>query len=90
MRADIAHEKLVSNRKTYYVLLAIFLGSLGIHDFYAGKKLMGGIKLAISIISGGSLVWISFVWGIADVFIACRKKGFFDTEWRKAKIETKQ
>ncbi|WP_251519259.1 MULTISPECIES: TM2 domain-containing protein [Staphylococcus] len=32
--------------KVIYIVLALFLGSFGIHKFYAGKKLSGFLHLA--------------------------------------------
>lgn len=31
---------------TVYLLLAVFLGGIGVHDFYVGKPVTGVIKLA--------------------------------------------
>ncbi len=39
-------------------LLAIFLGSLGIHYFYLGKNTAGIVFLLVSLLSCGVLAWI--------------------------------
>jgi TM2 domain-containing membrane protein YozV len=58
-----------------YILLAIFLGYLGIHNFYAGRTGHGAAQLAITLFScllmcvvvGFITVWISVVWSIIDI-----------------------
>ena len=82
-RRAYEHLKLLEERKNKYILCAVFLGFLGVHDFYAGKKIFGFIKLAITLFSEGSLVWVSFIWAVIDIFIACNKESFFDADWKK-------
>jgi TM2 domain-containing membrane protein YozV len=50
-----------------YILLGIFLGSWGIHNFYAGYTNKAIIQLLISVISCGILTWVSFIWAIVDI-----------------------
>lgn len=50
-----------------YILLAIFLGSLGVHNFYAGYTKKGVIQLLITVISFGFLSLISWIWAIVDI-----------------------
>ncbi len=52
--------------KTTAVLLAWFLGTLGIHNFYLGNTTKGIIQLAISVVSCGTLAVVSAYWGIAE------------------------
>ena len=60
-----------SDRKSrlIYILLALFLGSLGIHNFYAGYSGKGTIQLLLSLF----LFWliipiiIVFIWVIVDI-----------------------
>lgn len=47
-------------------LLGIFLGGLGIHNFYLGRKWRGLAQLLISILSLGFLAVISAVWGLIE------------------------
>jgi TM2 domain-containing membrane protein YozV/type II secretory pathway pseudopilin PulG len=47
-------------------LLALFLGSLGIHDFYCGKTSRGVIKLILSLTCIFSIV--SCIWTIIDLY----------------------
>ncbi len=50
-----------------YILLAVFLGSFGIHNFYAGYKSKAIAQLLISILSLGILSPISWIWAIVEV-----------------------
>ena len=52
---------------TAYILLGIFLGSLGIHDFYAGYTTNGIIKLLITFLTCSFGGVISAIWAIVDV-----------------------
>lgn len=52
-----------------YVLLAIFLGELGIHNFYAGYIGRGVVQLLITILSFGLLFWISWIWAIVELCV---------------------
>jgi len=67
-------EKPPKNR-TVYILLAIFLGSLGIHNFYAGRNLWGILQLLITITSFLTL-FISliplYVWILIEIIIVTR------------------
>jgi len=52
--------------RTVYIVLAILLGSYGIHNFYAGDKKAGLIKLLVTILTcfiGGIPM---FIWAIID------------------------
>lgn len=53
--------------KTAYVLLGVFLGGIGIHNFYAGYIVRAVIQLLISILSGFALSWISWIWALIEV-----------------------
>lgn len=50
-----------------YVVLGILLGTLGIHNFYAGYVGKGIAQLLISILSAGFLSPISWIWAIIEV-----------------------
>mgnify|MGYP003315709033 CR=1 FL=1 len=54
--------------KVAFIVLAIFLGELGIHDFYAGYTTKGVIKLVITLISLGFLSWVSWIWALIEAF----------------------
>lgn len=47
-------------------LFGIFLGGLGIHNFYLGFKGKAIAQLLISILSFGLLAWISAIWGLIE------------------------
>ena len=47
-------------------LLGIFLGSLGIHNFYLGFTGKAIAQLLISILSCGFLSFISAIWGLIE------------------------
>ena len=50
-----------------YILLGIFLGEFGIHNFYAGYIGRGVVKLLITILSFGLLFWISWIWALVEI-----------------------
>ena len=59
-----------------FILLGIFLGTLGIHDFYIGMKKEGFIKLGIWAASfvlsfiiplAGMLALVAWVWAIYEI-----------------------
>lgn len=55
-----------AKNKMVYLLLAIFLGSLGIHNFYAGYNGKGVAQLLITLISFGFLGWIVWIWAVIE------------------------
>lgn len=55
--------------KSVFVLLGIFLGEFGIHNFYLGYFGRGITKLLITVLSLGWFCWISWIWGIVEVCI---------------------
>lgn len=50
-----------------YVILGLFLGSLGIHNFYAGRFGRGAGQLVCTITVIGIVV--SLIWAISDLFL---------------------
>ena len=56
-----------SKSKVAFVLLGVFLGSLGIHNFYIGRTKQGVIQLLISVLSVGMLSFASWIWAIVDI-----------------------
>lgn len=51
---------------TVHLILAIFLGCFGVHNFYAGYTLRGIAKLLITLLSFGFLSIVSLVWAIIE------------------------
>ena len=47
-------------------LLGIFLGSLGIHNFYLGFNGKAIAQLLISVLSCGMLSFVSAIWGLIE------------------------
>lgn len=63
-----------SNAKSKVVagLLGIFLGSLGVHNFYLGRKERAMAQLLISVLSCFTLSIVSQIWGFTEgVLILC-------------------
>lgn len=58
---------MVQKSRLAYILLGIFLGSLGIHNFYAGYTTRGVIQLLITVVSCGTLSVVSWIWAIIDI-----------------------
>lgn len=59
----------VPKQKLVAALLGILLGSLGIHRFYLGYNLIGGIQLVLGLLgmlTCGVTTIISAIWGIID------------------------
>ena len=56
-----------SKSKVAFVLLGVFFGSLGIHNFYIGRTKQGVIQLLISVLSVGMLSFASWIWAIVDI-----------------------
>lgn len=48
--------------RTTYILLAIFLGALGIHNFYAGKIGSGLSQILITLLLGWMIIPLVAVW----------------------------
>lgn len=48
-------------------MLGIFLGGLGIHNFYAGYIWRGVLQLLISVATLGYAAVISWIWAIVEV-----------------------
>lgn len=53
--------------KWAFILLGIFLGEFGIHNFYLGYVGRGVAKLLITILSFGWLFWVSWIWGVVEI-----------------------
>jgi TM2 domain-containing membrane protein YozV len=49
-----------------YILLALFLGGIGIHNFYSGNKKHGIIKIAL-LFACGLGVLVNPIWSIVEM-----------------------
>jgi TM2 domain-containing membrane protein YozV len=49
-----------------YVLLAVFLGHLGIHNFFAGYTSRAVIQLVITIVTCGFGALVTWIWAIIE------------------------
>ena len=56
-----------SKSKVAFVLPGVFLGSLGIHNFYVGRTKQGVIQRLITVLSAGALSLASWIWAIVDI-----------------------
>ena len=58
----------VTNQKSKIAagLFGIFLGALGVHNFYLGYTSKGLAQLLISVLSCGILSFISGIWGFVE------------------------
>lgn len=50
-----------------YILLGLFLGGLGVHNFYAGYNGKGIAQLLMSILSFGVLMPVVWIWNIVEI-----------------------
>ncbi|RRD30934.1 NINE protein [Actinomyces bowdenii] len=57
--------------KVIVLLLALFLGTLGIHNFYLGHTGKGVAQLLISLLSLGSLAALVWIWAVIEGICAC-------------------
>lgn len=55
--------------RTTYIVLGIFLGGLGIHNFYAGYTGRAVGQLCLTVLTLGSLGIVSWVWAIVEICI---------------------
>lgn len=55
--------------RTAYIVLGIFLGALGVHNFYAGYVGRGVGQLCLTVLTLGYLAIVSWVWAIIEVCV---------------------
>jgi TM2 domain-containing membrane protein YozV len=53
--------------RTSYIVLGIFLGSLGIHNFYAGYTGRAVGQLCLTVLTLGYLGIVSWIWAIVEI-----------------------
>ncbi len=59
-------ENTAPKSRTTYILLALFLGGLGIHNFYSGHTKHGVIKLVL-LFACGLGVLVNPIWSIVEM-----------------------
>jgi TM2 domain-containing membrane protein YozV len=63
-------------------LLGIFLGALGIHNFYLGRTAVGVIQLLITLLSLGMLAIVVEIWALIEGIMILAGAGRFRTDAR--------
>jgi TM2 domain-containing membrane protein YozV len=58
-----------AKNRTTYIVLGIFLGPLGIHNFYAGYSVRAVGQLCLSVLTLGYLAVASWIWAIVEICI---------------------
>jgi hypothetical protein len=66
-----AYARSQKSRSTY-IILGIFLGSLGVHNFYAGYTGRAVGQLCLSVLTLGRLAVISWIWAIVEICIVTK------------------
>jgi TM2 domain-containing membrane protein YozV len=62
--AQVAHQP---KNRTTFILLGALLGAFGAHNFYAGYSKKGGIQLAITLLTLGFGIPMSWMWAVIDI-----------------------
>jgi TM2 domain-containing membrane protein YozV len=57
----------IHKSRTSYIVLGIFLGALGIHNFYAGYTGRAVGQLCLTVLTLGYLGIVSWVWAIIEI-----------------------
>lgn len=66
----------LERRRWLFVLLAIVLGQIGIHNFYAGYNFRGICQLLLTLITFGWLSWFIFALNVCEaIFVTCDADG---------------
>ena len=69
VNVNLQQPALPPKSRTVYVILAIFFGGLGIHNFYAGFAGRGIVQLLISVLSCGWCGIISWIWALIEACV---------------------
>jgi TM2 domain-containing membrane protein YozV len=59
-------ENTAAKSRTTYILLALFLGTLGVHNFFSGHTKHGFIKLGLLVACGLGLL-VNPIWSIVEM-----------------------
>lgn len=56
--------------RVLFIVLALFLGGLGVHNFYAGHHGRGAAQLVITLVTGiGGLYFLVGIWALVECFV---------------------
>jgi len=55
--------------RTTFIMLGVFLGMLGVHNFYAGYTGKAIGQLCLSVLTAGWLAVVSWIWAIVEICI---------------------
>ena len=58
--------------RTTFIVLGVFLGMLGIHNFYAGHTGRAIGQLCLTVLTLGYLFWIAWIWAFVELCIVTR------------------
>lgn len=65
-----------SKNRLAFILLGLFLGYFGVHNFYAGYVGRGIAQLLMTVLSFGILVPVVFIWNIIEICVVdCDGRG---------------
>jgi len=61
-----------SKSKTVAILLGLFVGAIGVHNFYLGHTKKAVIQLLITVLTAGYGALITAIWALSDVIEIAR------------------
>jgi TM2 domain-containing membrane protein YozV len=64
--------------RSTYIVLGIFLGALGIHNFYAGYTGRAVGQLCLSVLTLGYLALVSWIWAIIEICLVTKDSSGLD------------
>ena len=64
--------------RTTYIVLGIFLGALGIHNFYAGYTGRAVGQLCLAVLTLGYLAIVSWIWAIIEICVVTKDSAGLD------------
>lgn len=65
--SDCTNVHVNAKNRLVFILLGVFLGSFGIHNFYSGYIARGIFKLLITVLTFGLLFWVSWLWAVVEI-----------------------
>jgi hypothetical protein len=70
--AEVYADAQAHRNRTTFVLLGIFLGAFGVHNFYAGYHRKGAAQLCLTLFTCFYAAIVSEIWAIVEVCIVTR------------------